>query len=77
MPTTQLLGQPTDYPQGNNQVTGNGAGAITPRSPFNPTSSTTSVGYFIGQDSYYGNSFIPVLPRFDSPTSNHLANQKP
>ncbi|KAI8117337.1 SOSS complex subunit C like protein [Lucilia cuprina] len=65
MPTTQLLGQPTDFPQTSSSIT-------VPRSVFNPTSATT-LGYFISQDSHYGNSFIPVLPRLDPITTNHTA----
>lgn len=74
MPTTQLAGPIPEYPSSNNTASGNGTvPVIVPRSAFNPT--TTTLGYFIAQDSYYGNSFIPVLPRFDSPTSNHLHNK--
>lgn len=29
----------------------------------------SSYGFFIAQDSLFGNSIIPVLPRFDSPSS--------
>ncbi|XP_073837324.1 SOSS complex subunit C homolog isoform X2 [Musca autumnalis] len=62
-PITQLLGgQPTEFQS---------SGAITvPRTVFNPTSSTT-LGYFVSQDSHYGNSFIPVLPRLDPLPQNH------
>jgi len=35
-----------------------------PRPAFNPTTLNTT-GFFIPQDSAYGNSFIPVLPRLD------------
>lgn len=70
MPTTQLLGQPSDYPQSNNIASGNGtgignvSGGISSNSAaFSPT--PTATGYFIAQDSHYGNPFIPVLPRFD------------
>lgn len=63
MPPTQLLDQPNEFAQS--------SGAITvPRSVFNPTSATT-LGYFIPQDSHYGNSFIPVLPRLDPSPANH------
>ncbi|KAL9904079.1 SOSS complex subunit C homolog isoform 4-T6 [Glossina fuscipes fuscipes] len=59
----QLLDQPNEFAQS--------SGAITvPRSVFNPTSATT-LGYFIPQDSHYGNSFIPVLPRLDPSPANH------
>ncbi|XP_023305721.2 SOSS complex subunit C homolog isoform X2 [Lucilia cuprina] len=64
-PLNQLLGQPTDFPQTSSAIT-------VPRSVFNPTSATT-LGYFISQDSHYGNSFIPVLPRLDPITTNHTA----
>lgn len=67
MPAPQLLGQPTvtvEFPQ-SVSVTPNAAGGLgAPRSAFNPTSSTT-LGFFIPQDSYFGNSFIPVLPRLE------------
>ncbi|XP_061393615.1 SOSS complex subunit C homolog isoform X1 [Musca vetustissima] len=64
MPTSQILGQPTEFQS---------SGAITvPRTVFNPTSSTT-LGYFVSQDSHYGNSFIPVLPRLDPLPPNHTA----
>lgn len=63
MPTTQLLGPPTDFPQTSSAIT-------VPRSVFNPTSATT-LGYFMSQDSHYGNSFIPVLPRLEPVPANH------
>ncbi|XP_017072205.1 SOSS complex subunit C homolog [Drosophila eugracilis] len=63
MPAPQLLGQPTtvnpDFQAG---IASNATS--TARSAFNPTSSTT-LGFFVPQDSYFGNSFIPVLPRLE------------
>ncbi|KAH8285974.1 hypothetical protein KR054_000232 [Drosophila jambulina] len=65
MPAPQLLGQPTtvnpDFQLGVGIATN---ATPTARSAFNPTSSTT-LGFFIPQDSYFGNSFIPVLPRLE------------
>ncbi|KQS44228.1 uncharacterized protein Dere_GG16026, isoform C [Drosophila erecta] len=65
MPAPQLLGQPTtvnpDFQAGVGIATN---ATSTARSAFNPTSSTT-LGFFIPQDSYFGNSFIPVLPRLE------------
>ncbi|EDW46597.1 SOSS complex subunit C homolog [Drosophila sechellia] len=65
MPAPQLLGQPTtvnpDFQAGVGIATN---ATSTTRSAFNPTSSTT-LGFFIPQDSYFGNSFIPVLPRLE------------
>ncbi|ALC45164.1 CG42374, partial [Drosophila busckii] len=67
MPSPQLLGQPTvcaEFPQ-SICVTSSAIGTLSaPRTAFNPTSSTT-LGFFIPQDSYFGNSFIPVLPRLE------------
>ncbi|XP_022218303.1 SOSS complex subunit C homolog isoform X2 [Drosophila obscura] len=62
--TNQLLGQPTVAPEFLPQGVGLPTNATPPRSAFNPTSSTT-LGFFIPQDSYFGNSFIPVLPRLE------------
>ncbi|XP_030387413.1 SOSS complex subunit C homolog [Scaptodrosophila lebanonensis] len=63
MPAPQLLGQATaDFPQ--QAPVPNASSIAAPRSAFNPTSSTT-LGFFIPQDSYFGNSFIPVLPRLE------------
>ncbi|XP_059216303.1 SOSS complex subunit C homolog isoform X2 [Stomoxys calcitrans] len=64
-PIAQLLGQPTEFPQSSGVQT-------VPRSVFNPTSATT-LGFFVSQDSHYGNSFIPVLPRLDPIPPNHTA----
>lgn len=67
MPAPQLLGQPTvtaEFPQNVNVASNAGGALAAPRSAFNPTSSTT-LGFFIPQDSYFGNSFIPVLPRLE------------
>ncbi|KAI8041213.1 SOSS complex subunit C homolog [Drosophila gunungcola] len=66
MPAPPLLGQPTTVTSPDFQV---GVGIATnatstARSAFNPTSSTT-LGFFVPQDSYFGNSFIPVLPRLE------------
>lgn len=33
----------------------------------------SSYGFFIAQDSLFGNSIIPVLPRFDSPSSSNTS----
>ncbi|KAH8373380.1 hypothetical protein KR009_004584 [Drosophila setifemur] len=66
MPSPQLLGQPTtvtpDFQLGVGGVTSNAT--PTARAAFNPTSSTT-LGFFVSQDSYFGNSFLPVLPRLE------------
>jgi len=65
MPTTQLLGQPTTPTPDFQAGVGIASNATsTTRSAFNPTSSTT-LGFFVPQDSYFGNSFIPVLPRLE------------
>ncbi|XP_016967209.1 SOSS complex subunit C homolog [Drosophila biarmipes] len=65
MPTTQLLGQPTTPTPDFQAGVGIASNATsTSRSAFNPTSSTT-LGFFVPQDSYFGNSFIPVLPRLE------------
>ncbi|XP_016983509.2 SOSS complex subunit C homolog [Drosophila rhopaloa] len=66
MTAPPLLGQPTTATSPDFQV---GVGIATnatstARSAFNPTSSTT-LGFFVPQDSYFGNSFIPVLPRLE------------
>ncbi|XP_017957441.1 SOSS complex subunit C homolog isoform X1 [Drosophila navojoa] len=78
MPAPQLLGQPTvtaEFVQ-NVSATPNAAGGIAaPRSAFNPTSSTT-LGFFIPQDSYFGNSFIPVLPRLEPLPTPPAPNSK-
>ncbi|XP_017041518.1 SOSS complex subunit C homolog [Drosophila ficusphila] len=63
MPTPQLLGQPTTVNPDFQVGVGTNA-TSTARSAFNPTSSTT-LGFFVPQDSYFGNSFIPVLPRLE------------
>lgn len=66
MSTPQLLGQPTtvtpDFQLGVGGVAANAT--PTARAAFNPTSSTT-LGFFVPQDSYFGNSFLPVLPRLE------------
>ncbi|XP_017136399.1 SOSS complex subunit C homolog [Drosophila miranda] len=81
MPSPQLLGQPTAAPEFLPQGVGLPTNATPPRSAFNPTSSTT-LGFFIPQDSYFGNSFIPVLPRLEplptttapaTTTASHIA----
>ncbi|XP_062136395.1 SOSS complex subunit C homolog isoform X1 [Drosophila sulfurigaster albostrigata] len=68
MPAPQLLGQTVtvsaDFPQTVGVATNAGGAIGAPRSAFNPTSSTT-LGFFVPQDSYFGNSFIPVLPRLE------------
>lgn len=33
----------------------------------------SSYGFFIAQDSLFGNSIIPVLPRFDSPSASNTS----
>lgn len=33
----------------------------------------SSYGFFIAQDSLFGNSIIPVLPRFDSPSTSNTS----
>lgn len=39
-------------------------------------SNSTTLGYFIPQDSHYGNTFIPVLPRFElTPAHHHTATK--
>ncbi|XP_053957179.1 SOSS complex subunit C homolog [Anastrepha obliqua] len=58
IPASQLL-QSSDFSQSSGL-------ANAPRSVFNATTSTT-LGFFVSQDSYYGNTFIPVLPRLDPP----------
>ncbi|KAL7734353.1 hypothetical protein ACLKA6_010689 [Drosophila palustris] len=67
MPAQQLLGQPTvtaEFSQSVSVAPNAGGALAAPRSAFNPTSSTT-LGFFVSQDSYFGNSFIPVLPRLE------------
>ncbi|KAH8307245.1 hypothetical protein KR044_008437 [Drosophila immigrans] len=80
MPAPQLLGQAVtvtaEFPQSVG-VTPNAAGALAaPRSAFNPTSSTT-LGFFVSQDSYFGNSFIPVLPRLEPLPTTTAATPAP
>lgn len=33
----------------------------------------SSYGFFVAQDSLFGNSIIPVLPRFDNPSSSNTS----
>lgn len=47
---------------------------LQPDTPINSTSrtawnqaNTQSFGFFVPQDSIFGNSILPVLPRFDNP----------
>ncbi|EDW71650.1 uncharacterized protein Dwil_GK21300 [Drosophila willistoni] len=65
MPAPQLLGQPSTTTATPDLVSTN---STPPRAAFNPSSSTT-LGFFIPQDSYFGNSLIPVLPRLELPAT--------
>lgn len=59
MPVTQIIGHPIDL----GAATTTTPASTTPRPVFPPGSS--ALGFFIQQDSFYGNTFIPVLPRLD------------
>ncbi|XP_037933326.1 SOSS complex subunit C homolog [Teleopsis dalmanni] len=62
VPTTQIIGTLPDFGPGTSAAT-------TPRSIFNPNSAST-LGFFIPQDSFFGNNFIPVLPRLEPSSPN-------
>lgn len=50
--------------------------SVSQRTGWTLSTLTTSFGFFIPQESLFGNSNLPVIPRFDTPKSTTPVNTK-